>query len=322
MKKSTKGWLITATALVFAGAVIFGGVMMGLRWDFTKLSTVPYETKEYEITEEFRGISVVAKTALVEIVPSDDGKISVTCREQKSLAHRVSVKDGTLVIQVEDSRKWYEYIGIHSGSPKITISLPQGEYGALSVATSTGAVTIPEGYRFSQAEITVSTGAVSFRADCDGLGKIKTSTGSIRLSSISCGSLNLSASTGSVSLSQVQCAGELSLRVTTGDAELDRVECQKLTSSGSTGDLTLKNVLAADRIYLERSTGDITFDRCDGAEIFVTTDTGHVTGSLCSEKIFFPKTDTGRISVPQTTSGGRCEISTDTGSIHLEIVKN
>ena len=55
------------------------------------------------------------------------------------------------------------------------------------------------------------------------------------------------------------------------------------------------------------------------AEILIKTDTGDVKGSLLSEKVFVVQTDTGSIDVPKTVSGGRCEITTDTGDIKISL---
>ena len=49
------------------------------------------------------------------------------------------------------------------------------------------------------------------------------------------------------------------------------------------------------------------------------TDTGDVRGSLLSEKVFIVNTDTGRKEVPDTITGGRCEITTDTGDVKITI---
>ena len=49
------------------------------------------------------------------------------------------------------------------------------------------------------------------------------------------------------------------------------------------------------------------------------TDTGDVTGSLLSDKIFFAESDVGSVDVPKTTTGGVCEIRTDTGKIAITI---
>ena len=51
----------------------------------------------------------------------------------------------------------------------------------------------------------------------------------------------------------------------------------------------------------------------------VNTSTGDVNGTLLSEKIFITDTSTGRVSVPKTTSGGKCEITTSTGDINIGI---
>ena len=81
----------------------------------------------------------------------------------------------------------------------------------------------------------------------------------------------------------------------------------------------MTNVIANERFSIERSTGDVRFEACDAAELTVTTDTGDVRGTLRSDKIFFAKTDTGHVEVPQSMTGGKCEITTDTGDIRIEI---
>ena len=97
------------------------------------------------------------------------------------------------------------------------------------------------------------------------------------------------------------------------------VKCNKFSTSGSTGDTLLKNVIANEKLYAKRSTGDIRIEKCDAGEIFIETDTGHVKGTLLTDKVFIVETDTGSINVPKTTSGGRCEITTDTGDIKISI---
>ena len=44
-----------------------------------------------------------------------------------------------------------------------------------------------------------------------------------------------------------------------------------------------------------------------------------VTGTLLSEKVFIAQSGTGRIDVPETTTDGKCKITTDTGRISLSI---
>ena len=135
MKKATKKWLLAAGVAVLLGMIIFGGAMAMAKWDFTKLSAGGYETNIHHITEAFNGISVTTKISDITFAPSDDGMCTVVCYDREKVTHAVEVQDGTLVIRVVDSRKWYEHIGIHFGTSKITVYLPQEEYGALTVRT-------------------------------------------------------------------------------------------------------------------------------------------------------------------------------------------
>ena len=339
MTKSAKTWLAIAVSLILIGCIIFGGVMAMLKWDFTKLSTDKYETNKYDVTEEYTNISVVTKTADIAFVISENSKCSVECYEQEKVRHSVTVRDGALVIDVVDSRKWYEHIGINFGAPKITVYIPAGEYGALSVKSNTGAVQIAKELSFASIDVSESTGDVTSYASSSGGIKIKTSTGNIYVEGISAGSLELSASTGNVTVSGVacrgdatvmvttgkvtasgvRCDGDVSVDVSTGKAYLTDITCKSLISDGDTGSILLTNVIAAERLSIERSTGDVTFDGCDAAKLSVETDTGDVRGSLLTDKVFTVSTDTGKIDVPQTASGGRCEISTDTGDINITI---
>ena len=321
MRTTTKIWLIVAAALVVVGGIIFGSVMTMLKWDFTKLSTVKYETSNYEIHEDYQHITIVTDTADITFVPTEGTVTSVECHEQKNLKHSVTVKDGTLIIEIVDTRKWYEHIGIGFGSSKMTVTIPQGEYGALSIKSRTGDLEIPGEFKFESMDITASTGDVTNHASAADSMKITTSTGDICVENLSASSLALSVSTGNVNVTDVTCEGDVSIHVSTGDSKLTDVSCASITSSGDTGEMYMTNVIAAERFTIERDTGDVKFDGCDATEIRVKTSTGNVTGTLLSEKIFITNTSTGAIKVPACVTGGKCSITTSTGDIRMNIVE-
>ena len=320
MKKAKKIWIITAASLLVLGCVMFVAVMTVLNWDFTKLSTSNYETNTHKLTEAFRDISIESSTAEITFVPTENAECAVECFEQENLKHMVTVKDGKLMVRVEDTRKWYHFVSLGFDSPKITVYLPRGAYGELNIDSYTGDVEIPSDFSFTSMDISVDTGDVRSFASVSGAVSIHTSTGRVRLSNVTVGSMDLKTSTGNVIISDVACDGDLSVTVSTGDTLLSAVTCQNLTSMGSTGDLLLEKVMADGRFTVERSTGDVTFVNADAAEIFIITDTGDVEGSLLSEKVFIVNTDTGDIEVPNSITGGRCEITTDTGDIKITIL--
>ncbi len=319
MSKSIKIWLVVSALLIITGCIVFACVMSALEWDFAKLSTTEHETNSYEIDEEFGNIKINTDTADVVFAPSENSKCSVECYEQKNVKHSVTVKDGELVIEAVDSRKWYEYIGINFVTSRITVYLPAGEYGELLLKTNTGDIEIPKNFSFISIDISESTGNVTSRASSKEDIKITTTTGNICVESISAKSLALSVSTGELKVSDVMLSGDIELGVSTGKTSLVNVACKSVISSGSTGEISLSNVIAKEKLSIKRSTGSVRFDHSDAAEIFVETSTGDVTGTLLSGKAFITDTSTGRIDVPKTANGGRCKITTSTGDIIIAI---
>ena len=278
MRKKTKAWLITAASLVLSGLLIFGGVMMALNWDFSKLSSAKYETNEYDITESFQNISLRSQTCDVVFVPSEETK--VVCYERSKMKHSVSVENDTLVIEMDDQRKWYDYIGIYWENPKITVYLPQEQYGCFTV---------------------------------------KTTTGDVILSGLSVSALDLSLTTGDITATDIHCSGDIRLSMTTGNTELTDISCKNLTVKGCTGDILLKNTLAVEQFNIKNTTGDVKLNSCDAAELVVKTTTGDIKGSLRSPKIFTAKATTGSVKVPESEAGGKCKLTATTGDIKITV---
>lgn len=319
MKKSKKICLIAAALLVVTGIIISVVIMTICDWDFSRLSTVEYETNTYEVDEDFKNLSISTSTPDIVFEPSDDEKCRIVCYEQKNLKHSVDVREETLEINETDTRKWYEFIGIGLGNTKITIYLPQAEYDSLLIKENTGDIDIPEDFEFENIDISADTGDVRCGSSVSGAIEIKLSTGNITLKDMTANELELSVSTGKVDLSSITCKADISIGTTTGRASLSDVACKNITSDGSTGDISLKNVISDESITIKRSTGDVEFDSCDAAELSIETSTGDVTGTLLSEKVFITHSSTGSVDVPKTVTGGRCEITTSTGDVMVSI---
>lgn len=319
MGKSVKIWLIIGVILTVMGLIMFLVPLAKANFDFSRLGTDKYVTNTYELTDAFDNISIQTDTADVTLLVSQDGSCKVECFEDEKAMHSVAVQEGTLTICLEDERAWYDHIGIHFDSPKITVYLPNTKYEDMAIGESTGAIVIPKDFSFDNIDIFASTGAVKVSASAADAMKIKTTTGDILVENCSAGSMELSVSTGLVTVKDVVCQGDMGIRVSTGKIELTDVTCKNLVSPGSTGDVILKYVIAEEKMSIERGTGDVKFENCDASELFVETDTGDVYGSLLSAKVFIADTDTGSVNVPKSTGGGRCEIHTDTGNIKITI---
>ena len=319
MSKTTKLWLIGAAALVILGAIIFAGVMAQYDWDFTKLSTVTYVTNTYEVNDEFDKISINVETTEIEFVPTEDEDCSIVCFEAEKVKHSATVQNGTLIISTVDTRKWYDHICISFGSPKMTIYLPQNEYASLFIETDTSDIDIPKDFAFDKIEIDGDTSEVNCFASVANVLEIELSTGDINIDSITAGQVNLTTTTGEITVNSVTAKNNIDIETDTGKVKLMNVSCSDFVAESDTGTITLKNVVATGSFFVESDTGDVRFEGSDAAEISVKTDTGDVTGTLLSEKVFITETSTGRINVPKTTSGGKCEITTSTGDIEIDV---
>lgn len=312
-------FLIVAAVLIVAGLALFVVTMAVNGWDFSLLRYAKRETVTHEVQGDFSAIRIDADCTNIHLAPSEDGVCRVVCEETKKETYAAAVSGDTLTIRKNDDRSWYEHFDF-SRSAALTLYLPKAAFAALEIRGSSGDVEIPSGFAFTDISIAVSTGDVKCSARSESLA-ISASTGGVTVAGVSAGSITIFVSTGKVTVSDVTCVRDLSVSVSTGKTELTGVRCRNLTSTGSTGRLVMKDVIVSEKLSAKRSTGDVKFDGCDAGEICVKTGTGDVTGTLLTDKVFFTETDTGDVSVPKTTTGGKCEIATDTGDIEIKIAK-
>ena len=280
MKKSTLIWIIVAIALIVIGT--FGAIitLASANFNFMALNSEKYAINTHNVSADFNEIYVNTNTADVTFVYTSDGSCRVECYEDLKLSHNVSVENGKLMIEIEDTRKWFDHISIWSPDQKITVFLPEREYTTLKITAGTSDVCLSHNFTFDTVDIRVSTG-------------------DIKISNI--------------------VAKDITLSLSTGDIELTDVTCENLTSKGTTGDIELTRTFASEKFNIKRNTGDVYLYDCDANEIYIVTSTGDVKGSLLTNKYFVTNTHTGDISVPPSISGGVCEINTDTGDIFIKI---
>ncbi len=236
-------------------------------------------TNTHTVEKEFNNFDINLKTSNLEFKLSEDSSIKVVCEERINEYHNVSVEENTLKIKLVDERKWYERI-FNWHKNTVIVYLPAATFENLNIISSTGNIKICEDFTFKNLNAKLSTGNVEIKSNVEKLLNIETSTGIIVLNGINANNLNIKCSTGNVSL--------------------------------------IKTIVT-EHIEIYTSTGNVCFEDSDADTIKVKVSTGNVRGTLLSNKIFYAKTHTGRINVPQSTTGGICEIETSTGNINISI---
>jgi DUF4097 and DUF4098 domain-containing protein YvlB len=308
--------LITGAALAGAGLLLCGITYAVFGFDRSKLSTSKFHLRDYTADGDFDNISIKGNTEDISFVLDPGGETKVMCYEEEDSPHVVKVENNTLFIERENKTFWN--FGINFEKPTITVYLPESEYSGLKIESDTGDVEIIKEFSFDQIDLELHTGDVTIRSGVKDKISVRTSTGDMDIDTINASALDLDTDTGFIRVTGTKISGDINIKVDTGRAELDDVSCKALYSQGDTGDILLNRVTADGEFHIERSTGDVRFESSDADTVYVRTSTGDVTGSFLTDKVFITDTHTGKTEVPGTSSGGRCEIKTDTGDIRFK----
>lgn len=355
MKTAKKISILLAVGLIVGGLAVSLAAFVMMRGDITKMNSMTFTKNTYTVKDNFENIHIEAAEADVRFALSETGECYVDCIEGEKIYHTVEVKDDTLTILRVDNRKWYEYIGVYWGRMEITLHLPQTEYEKLYIRTLSGDIEITDQYRFHDAEVYDTSGNIHFSADVKNELNAKTvsgiltvrgvkpnritagsTSGDVTLFSIAAESLSVNATSGNLFLTDVLC-GELTTGNTSGDTVLTNVNAGSMKSESVSGEIkltqcdgkTLKTrTTSGDTVLsdvnagsMEGSSvsGEIELTQCDAETLKFKTSSGDVFGTLLSDKIFATNTSSGSIHVPNTTTGGICEITTVSGDVRITI---
>ena len=319
MKKSKRNVIIVSVLLMFLGVGIsFLGLALA-NFDMNVFNTEKFEPKIYYIEEKFSDIDILTDTCDIKFLPSEDNRAKVVYFDSENVFYNVGVKENVLNIERVDEREWYEHIGFYWQETDIKVYLPENEYGNLNIKSSTGDIELPKLMSFYSVGIETSTGEVNINSRVKDEININGSTGDVELNGVSVQSLNIRLSTGDISISDTDVNGNIELKATSGEVEFDTVNCRNIKAQTDTGEMEYENLRTSGSISFKTTTGDVTLINSDGAALDIVTDTGDVYGTLLSEKIFVTESSTGRIKVPQSLSGGKCQVKTDTGNITFKV---
>ena len=301
MKKGNNILLFAALTLMLIGLALFVVDRSKDHRDPLSFDVTPCVLTSVDVEDSFREISVSANIESISFLPSADGGCRVEFLEPEKVEPSARVVNGTLTIGTTQPGNILEIV-VSSliDTPTITVYLPADDYDNLKLESDTGSVTLPEDFSFGSIELESDTGSINCSASARQHIRVKSDTGAVELDS-------------------VICAGPITIREDTGKTMLRNVNCGSLDFHGCTGLFEMEDLLSTGLIAIEQDTGAVLFERCDASELRIKTSTGKVVGSLLTEKVFNAKSDTGKVEVPNTTSGGSCTITTDTGKIQVTV---
>lgn len=104
-----------------------------------------YEAYSYTSAETISSVSIDVRDRVIEVSPSEDGKVHIDCFESGKERCNISVsEDGALTMTIAESKEWSDYIGVKAPSDarKITLKVPDGDLNLLSIFTTNEDITL------------------------------------------------------------------------------------------------------------------------------------------------------------------------------------
>lgn len=98
-----------------------------------------YEKFTYTSAETVNSVSIDVRDRVIDVLPSEDGKVHIDGFENNKERYDVSVSDGgALTMTIDTNKEWSDYIGGKSSSDvrKITLKVPNGDLDSLSISTT------------------------------------------------------------------------------------------------------------------------------------------------------------------------------------------
>lgn len=299
MKRHLSTFVLSALAVAAVGGltVLRTGLVAEAAWrhDYT-----PLTVNTYPVSGNFTNVSVTDYYADVQFRVSRDGSVSVVTRDAADVTHTVRVEGNTLTVTRPEPSVGQRLFHHDDDDPEVTIYLPAGNYGALTVSNTSGDIETAGQLGFASASLTTVSGDIDLNGPVSGKIVCNTTSGDVEL--------------------RCPTAGDVEISTTSGDAELNDSYIQSLKVVSVNGEVNLERTTAAGAVTIETTSGDVELERSDAASLTISTTSGEVEGSLLTSKNFAVSSSIGRVSAPTADpAGGPCTVTTTSGDIRLAV---
>jgi hypothetical protein len=306
--------IVCAVLLVCAG---LGSILGSLNFGRSKVMD-----KEYAFADaNIHSLEIESGSAEVKLIPATNGVCTVLCADGADRDYKVWIVDGTL--HIERVSKW-SLFPISLTGDYIRVYLPDLDYEALWVHSSSGGVGVPMDFHFDNAILNVSSGGVEFAADVTYALNIQSSSGGVAVDGASPERLFISCSSGGIQLVN-SAPGEVTLHSTSGSVTAEHVRCKAFESSCTSGSQRFSDVIVEGLLRVDGTSGSVKLDDCDAGEVQVAVVSGSVSGNFLTPKVYDLRSASGSVTAPNSaaptpgnSSAGRCTVRTTSGSIRFE----
>ncbi|MGE4485322.1 MAG: DUF4097 family beta strand repeat-containing protein [Oscillospiraceae bacterium] len=308
MKKNTKTALMIASACVILGSVIFAAVAfrIGGQWEKLNMNNPQFDEREYTYSgTSVTGLDISEQTGNLNIVPSEDGDVHITCWESEKQYYEKDLSaGGILSINVKSDMAWYDYIqiGAYTQEMGLTVAVPAELSGDIDLLITSGDIGVYG--------ITTAAGITA-----------KCISGKIELSDVTAaGDVSVEIQSGDIKLSRVVSGGAVEFNILSGDITTKYVTSKALFCTVTTGDIGI-SFSDLGNTDIESTSGNILLERDACGDIALSAVSGDIkaliTGSADDYDIT-ARAKSGKERVPWHTGGEkRMNVQTTSGDIEI-----
>lgn len=356
MKKSKTIWIIIAGVLLAGGLMLLGVAFALTGGDLEKLSTEEkWVEKQYTASaEDIHKIAAVEKNMRIVLEPSVDSNIHITYFESDTETCQIEeTPDGTLEIQRQSSKKWYQRIGVmllfgRGQNRRLEIAIPDGLACDIHAESTNGSITV--GNLTVKGLLTLSTTngkisaeALKTTADCtltttnaqilcksltaEGSLSILTKNGRVDITGCNSGeAMMIYTTNAAVNLEDIQAGGEVRVSTTNGSLTAEALQARALEAETRNGRLTLTDTVTEESTYAETTNSSLKIHRIKaGDNIHLQSSNGAVKGSIkgkLSDYSITSKTSNAESNLPAHGGNGDklLEVHTSNGDIDIEFI--
>lgn len=226
---------------------------------FGSLSDGNFEEKQLTEEREVTSFMLDLGADAVEILPSDDGKLSITYYESKRNYWEYSYNDGKATFK-QKSKGWFFFGFDLKQRPKVKIYLPDTVTDTLDIDMGSGSLSTDlEKLTLKNLKVDVGSGALSIANvetdDCD----IDVSSGAMSFYNITANSLFVNVASGTTKLEKCT-ANTVDIDVSSGTFKMDNLTANNVSASLSSGimKISLNGTLSDYRVKAKASSGSVT----------------------------------------------------------------
>ena len=343
MKKSLKILLIVASILILVGFVCMLVAAGSYNFKMYEMFNQEYKSQVFvlENIENLTNLELNQEAYNITFYVAEDNVLRIEYPVMDNVVHTYEVsEDYVLRNSILDNRKWYEDLNlVFNKTPEVKIYLPQKQYKALIIKSTSGDVSLTKEISFAYCEISTTSGDIDFSHSGMNEMNLSTTSGDIHFNSVRGGSANIKSVSGDIKMSNntnttafAYCtSGEISIsdsifkrlnaKTTSGDILAYKTHATDWIGFNSTsGDIEIYDMRCSELHYISVS-GDIDFDMVENSGFLeIQTTSGDIEGNLRRATRFTVETTSGNSVVDgnNNNSDFLCSVKTVSGDINIK----